>query len=265
MRIAATICLLREGAGGQEVFMIERSARIRFAGGALVFPGGKVDEEDRSDELLSRCDGLQQPADWDRGACVAALREAFEEAGLLLARREGQPQLLNEEELKALTQARSALLSGQRSFLSILEEHQLRLACEQVLPFTRWMTPELSPRQYDTYFFLAPAPNDQRGAHDGKEAVDSLWLSPQEALRQAHQGERRVIFPTRMNLRRLNDTGSVIDTFEACRQITPPPHIRPTMAEREGEMYLEIPETAGYPATSEPLVHILKEEGHLAK
>lgn len=198
IREAATVMLLRDDPELQ-VFMLRRNPRTVFAPGASVFPGGAVDDADRDPGLLARCRGRDDEAaslllGHDRGGLgfwVAAIREAFEEAGVLLACSAA---------IDRLPEAREALARGEQTFLDFVVAEDLLLDVGALSPFAHWITPPGAPRRYDTWFFAAAAPDGHAYRHDDDEAVASEWVSPAEALRQGELGEIDLFFPTQRSL-----------------------------------------------------------------
>lgn len=247
---AATILLLRDGKEDLEVFMVVRHQQIDFASGALVFPGGKVDEGDC--EVRELCEGAEGLHDVALSMRVAAIREAFEESGILLARDASSGRFIDRHRLGALDGYRTRLNEGDLSLRDFLVQERLHLACGMLTHFAHWITPEMMPRRYDTHFFLTPAPEDQRATHDGYESVDSIWISPGQALKEAAAGMRTVIFPTRMNVELLGRSHSVADAIDAAnrREIVP---VLPWTERREDGNYLCIPAEAGYSVTEEKM------------
>lgn len=243
---AATILLLRERNDELQVFMVVRHHQIDFASGALVFPGGKVDEQDFDEALLPFLSGAH--ADRDRRAIqVSAIREAFEECGVLLAYdlNVGQDALVTGARLSDLDACREPLNSGSLGLLEFLKRENLSLACDQLVHFAHWITPPMVPRRFDTHFYLAVAPSDHLAIHDGYESVDSVWISPAQALREAASGERTVIFPTLRNIEKLGISANVADAISAAEQDTIVP-VLPWTEKRQDGVYLMIPPEAGY-------------------
>jgi len=205
-RPASTILLLRQGAvDAIEVFMMVRHYQIEFASGALVFPGGSVDPRDQDiidrPELHAGSDGLDAATLNFR---IAAIRETFEESRILLARLRGSNDLIPAARAAAIADAhRDALNEGRISFAKILADNGLVLALDLLVPYAHWITPEGMKKRFDTWFFLAAAPPDQLGMHDGKESTDSIWLSPREALEGGDSGRFTLPFPTTRNLIKL--------------------------------------------------------------
>jgi 8-oxo-dGTP pyrophosphatase MutT (NUDIX family) len=212
-REAATVMLVRD-APGLEVFMLRRNLAAEFMGGAYVFPGGAVDPGDRSPELLDRCHGRDDSTASTQlglhaggmGFWVAAIREAFEEAGVLLARSAatGRPVDLDDPSTAArLETARRAVGRGERPFVEVVVGEDLLLDTGALHLFSHWITPPESPRRFDTWFFVAAAPDGHAYLHDDSETVASVWIRPAAALERAERGELEIIFPTMRNLEQL--------------------------------------------------------------
>ena len=241
---AATILMLRDHQqNGLEVFMVVRHHQIDFASGALVFPGGKVDPGDA--EVSAQCDGAADADDATRALMVGAIREAFEECGILLARIPGEADLVSGERLASLQHYRDALNKGEISLLEFLQKENLSLACDQLQPFAHWITPDMMPKRFDTHFYLARSPNDHIANHDGHESVDSIWISPDNALNGADKGKYNIIFPTRLNIEMLGESSSVKEALEMAKARTIVP-VLPRMEKRDDGNYLCIPPEAGY-------------------
>ena len=153
---AATILMLRDGQQGLEVFMVVRHHQIDFASGALVFPGGKVDEGDTN--VRDYCTGVDDLDDVALSLQVAAIREAFEECGILLARQVDGDHLISGEKLQSLHPYRERLNKGELSIREFLSSEGLLLACDQLNHFAHWITPSSEPRRFDTWFLAAPLP-----------------------------------------------------------------------------------------------------------
>lgn len=247
LRVATTVLLLRDGAGGMEIFMVQRHHQIEFASGALVFPGGSMDPDDRavaSDPvLMADAGGLDTETLAIR---VGGIRETFEESGILLARPRGLDSLLSASELARVEPQREALDEGRIGFGDLLRQHALAPAVDLLVPFAHWITPVNLPKRFDTHFLLALAPPDQVGRHDGRESVDSIWLSPREALQGAESGRFTLPFPTIRNLIKLDKLGSAQAALDFART-TPVVTVVPEMTRLEGGGHrLRIPAEAGY-------------------
>ena len=246
-RPAATVVILRDAADGIEVFMVERHREIDFASGALVFPGGKVDAQD-ADPAWGEL-AAPAPAAPDRSLFVAAGRETFEEAGLVLARRRGSEEIIDAAAADRLVEAqRVRLLKGETTFVDIVRGEDLVLAADLMVPFAHWITPERVPKRFDTHFFLVAAPIAQLGSHDGGESVEGLWITPQQALSDAEAGARTLVFATRMNLTRLTRYRTVAEAVAATRSkpvVTVMPKVKRTSEGR----WLQIPAEADYGIT----------------
>lgn len=224
-RLAATVMLLRDGDDGMEVFMIERHQGNDFASGALVFPGGRVDPEDHEIAVDAALFPAQGGVDAAAAALrVAAVRETFEECGVLLARSSGDTALVGAARLRDIEAAhRVPMVSGKRTFGEILAAENLVLAPEAMVHFAHWITPVHVPKRFDTHFFLAAAPAEQVALHDGQEAVDSLWIRPGIALQGIQTGAYKLVFPTLMNLQKLarnTRAAAAMDVARASRVVT---------------------------------------------
>ena len=154
---SSTILLVRDGNDGLEVFMVVRHHKIDFASGALVFPGGKVDPQDGWPDMRTFCDGAEGLADESLSLRIAAIREVFEECGILLARKDGQNTLLNATQLKSLEIYRNALNKKEVDMQTFVSKENLRLACDQLHHFAHWVSPEMLPKRFDTHFYLVSA------------------------------------------------------------------------------------------------------------
>ncbi len=248
-RDASTILLLRDSKAAREieVFMMVRHYEIDFNSGALVFPGGSVDKNDREiivhPELYSGGDGLDEAGLSFR---IAAIRETFEESGILLARPKGSKALVDAKRAREIEIAyRAELNEGKITFLKVLTDNGMLLALDELVPYAHWITPEGMPKRFDTWFFLAAAPPDQLGAHDGRESTDSIWVSPREALAGGDTGRFKLPFPTTRNLIRLGKQGNVKAAFDDSRGksiVT----VMPVMTRLNGGRQLRIPKEAGY-------------------
>jgi len=213
---------------------------------ALVFPGGKVGGRDGAPETLACCDGTEGLGASDAAHRVGAIREAFEEAGILLARRGSAP-LLNSD-VEALAEERLALAADALAIDRFLKDWGLRLALDALVPFAHWITPAAMRRRFDTHFFVALAPVGQAGVHAGGELVSSGWFAPAEALELGASGRVKLMFPTRMNLLRLVESATAqaaLQAARACKVVT----VEPIVTERDGKLYSRIPAEAGYPGT----------------
>ncbi len=246
---SATILMLRDGADGLEVFMVVRHHQIDFASGALVFPGGKADDNDFDPGLTPRLEGAADD-DAMRGTQVSAIREAFEECGILLARETGAATLVDGERLQRLEDYRTTLHNGSVTMRDFLEREDLCLACGDLVHFAHWVTPAMLPKRFDTHFFLAAAPPNHLAVHDGHESVDSVWIRPAEVLEQAARGERTVIFPTLRNVEKLAEFNSVEAALNAARTGTVV-RVEPWTERRDDGNYLCIPTEAGYKVCEE--------------
>ena len=166
-RPASTILLLRDGPTGLEVLMVERNVASEFASGALVFPGGRVDAADGTHE---------------QGLRVAGIRETWEEARLLLARRRNATRLINARELEALEQQLDAKLGRAADFADFVASGEIELATDLMVRFSHWITPAGRPKRYDTHFYLAPMPSDQKPGRNGTGMPSDPEVRPRSRL-----------------------------------------------------------------------------------
>ena len=250
-RPATTVLLLRpsrpgEGASPLEVFMVVRHHQIDAFSGALVFPGGKLEEADGDPALRARCGGADKIDDEALKFRVAGVREAFEECGILLARKRGQRALVAAVDLDGIEQRwRAQLAKDEASIVDLVDAEDLELATDLMVPYAHWITPAFAPKRFDTWFFLAEAPEDQVALHDGSESVDSVWISPQQAIDEAEAGRRTLVHATLKNLELLGETPSVTEAISAAcaRKVVT---VQPWLENRDGRRYLHIPADAGY-------------------
>jgi 8-oxo-dGTP pyrophosphatase MutT (NUDIX family) len=237
VRPAASVVMLRDGQDGLEVFLLKRHGLSEVLGGVYVFPGGKVDPEDAMLDMQARLDvppevlhaALGEPElDQLEAAAlhVAALREAFEETGVLYAQGAGAQQA---------TAAGDLLRQGE-PFDAILRALSLRLEVSRLQPWSRWITPiigAVARKRFDTRFFLAPIPEGQVARHDDHEATESVWLTPRDALRQYWDHAIELAPPQILSLAHLSRHASVGSALaEARRRL--PPTIRPELLDEDG-------------------------------
>ena len=250
-RDAATVVLLREGAGGgMEVYLIKRSRTVDFMAGAHVFPGGRLDKGDSSPSacaLLSTDSAALQerlgeplPAAHAAGLFVAAVRETFEEAGLLLGRLAAG---------WGAEDARRAAAGG--ALFTTLVEH---IDAAALVPWVRWVTPDVSPRRFDARFFLARAPEGQEPRVDGHEATEGLWIAPEKALERWLEGDMLLPPATAKCL----DALLVLRTVEAALESAakrPPPVMQPLVwnDKERGRAYISMPGDPRHPVRDDAL------------
>lgn len=216
---AATVAIVRDAHGGIEVLLLQRNLRSGFVAGVHLFPGGALDEADAAPEAERRCRGLDDGAasrilGLESGGLaywVAAIRESFEEAGILLA-CDGGGQLVSLATASTAAHflaLRRALNAGERDFIAVLQQEGLWLAAETLTFFGHWITPVGAPRRYDTRFFLAPAPEGQEPLHDSLETIDHLWVHPAVALDRQRAGQYQMRTPTVYTLKVFADYDTV--------------------------------------------------------
>lgn len=252
-RPAATVVLLREGPAGPEALLLRRHRRSGFAADAWVFPGGVVDLADRDPALGERLDGpsaaewaarlgLADPAE-AQGYVAAALREAFEETGILLARWDGVG-AVHAEAAASLEVARRALLGGVVGMRETVVGNGMRLSGDALLYLAHWITPEPEPRRYDTRFFAARVSAGAECVVHEAELVEARWLAPAEAVARFHTGELKMLPPTVRTLARLAEFHALPELWEALRD-APVPAILPRMRRHPEGVAIEVPDENG--------------------
>lgn len=240
-RPAATVMLLRDvpvadDAPAIEVFMLRRTGSAAFGAGMYVFPGGRVDPADGTTEIARYCRGLDDATASARlgvrrggiAFWIAAVRECFEEAGVLLAdRRDGEPVRPRDDD-------RHAVHDGELGLVELCRRDDLVLDLSTTHYVAHWVTPVGEGRRFDTRFFVSAAPPGQEPLHDEKETVDSLWVRPDEALRQHEAGDLMMMPPTAANLAFLAPHGTVDEALAAAAAVEQPPRIQPKLR-RDGD------------------------------
>lgn len=258
-RPSATVVLAREGQGAPEFFLVHRHARASF-GASYVFPGGVVDPADCEAEAFSRefpaeaanrCLGL---AAGGLDYYCAAIRELFEETGVLLARDAGGAMAagvsIPAAELEA---ARAALNDGGLRWVDFLRERELTLAADALRYFAWWTTPKARPKRFSTRFFLAALPEGQAAVHDGRELTDSRWANAAEALAAHEAGELVLPPPTRATLADFAGCGTLDELLEwaSRRRAAGVPRILPVIVPSGGRERILMPGDTDYPADAD--------------
>jgi 8-oxo-dGTP pyrophosphatase MutT (NUDIX family) len=226
---AATLVLLRQGAA-LEVLLTQRHYGSRFAGGDFVFPGGRVEDDDNPDDAARWCHGLDaleaarrlglEDAHTALGFWIGAIREAFEEVGVLLAC--GPDGALVRPTGPRFAEYRRACQEDNRAFWAMLCAERMTLATDRLVYFAHWITPEENPIRFDTRFFAAEMPPGQEAVPDEREIIAVRWLTPGEALQAGRRGEISLRFPTIKNLHLLEGAGRVSEVLDrlAAREVT---------------------------------------------
>lgn len=238
IRPAATVMLVRDGADGLEVFMLQRSLSAAFAQGQYVFPGGKVDDDDHGTSLEAICDGLDDASASARMGMasgglawlVAAIRECFEEAGVLLARPHGADDVVHfdtPDRVERFTRARHAIHDGEQSLVELCSAEGLTLLTDRMHLVDHWITPLGERRRFDTRFFVAVAPPQQEPLHDDGETIASLWVRPADAIEAWKCGELQMFPPTVASLRFLLVCDTTDAAMAAAEAVGIPPCIEP--------------------------------------
>jgi 8-oxo-dGTP pyrophosphatase MutT (NUDIX family) len=244
VRPAATVVLLDDVAGSLKVFMVRRHHTIAFMAGAHVFPGGRVDPGDR-DVHPSWCDLPPDDAVAVRppdAVYVAAVRELFEESGVLLARDEmgGWAAVDDSATRERFDGYRTEIHKGQLTLRKVAVRERLRVALDAVVPFARLITPPTEVRRFDTWFFVARAPGRQQAAHDSIEATDSCWIAPAAALDAARRGDLLLPPPTWVTLRTLAAFTSVEDVLAWASSVAVEGR-EPTLVQDSGRTHMLLP------------------------
>jgi 8-oxo-dGTP pyrophosphatase MutT (NUDIX family) len=246
-----------------QVFMLRRSLNADFVGGAHVFPGGAVDPDDRLAEVEARASG-RTDADASRlldcqsgglGFWVAAIRESFEEAGVLLARRRAPsaPVDLDDPEVAGrLERARGALNDRRLRFVDFLADEDLVLDVTSLHVFSHWITPMGMPRRYDTWFFVAEAPEGHAYFHDDMETIESTWVRPADAIERSRRGEVELIFPTFKNLEALTRFDTAAELVDYARTASGVGVTQPRIVRDATGTRLLLPGDSGYDDAIEP-------------
>ena len=242
---ASTVLIIRDGESGLEVFMVVRHHQIDFAGGALVFPGGKVDQSDY-DKKINQYLCKEETSDRENIPFkIAAVRECFEEANVLFAKNKNGREIITADELFKLKQWRDAFVNESTSMYEFASLENLLFSIDSLIPFSHWITPEKVPKRFDTRFYIAEAPKEHKGQHDGTESVDSIWINPQQALDDCLSGKRNIIFPTRLNLEQLNQSKTVAEAINNAKNsniVT----VTPLIEKLDEGIFITIPKEAGY-------------------
>lgn len=256
--------LVRDGDHGLEVFMVQRTHSASFARSQFVFPGGRVDEADHAVDLEPVCDEIDDATasarlGLDSGGLawlVAAIRECFEEAGVLLARDRGggivrfdTPELADR-----FAAARREIHAGQRSLVDLCAAEGLLLLAGEMHVVAHWVTPVGERRRFDTRFFVARAPEAQEPLHDDYETIASLWVRPADALARWERREMQMFPPTVASLRQLAQYGSADDAIDAAREAGVPPVLLPRVVLDDAGRFVDIvlPDDDRYESTPVP-------------
>jgi len=225
---SSSVVLIRDGASGLEVLMVERAKTMKFAPGAFVFPGGKVDEGDCEHGFWS--DYIDMPAAArDLSYRIAGLRELYEEASVFIASASGD-------------ETRPDL-----DFRDRIRVEGATLGVAEMELFAHWVTPEPIPRRFNTFFYLV-AHNGEKARHDGNEAVSYRWVNPEIILEDWENDKVPLMFPTRLNLLRLAEANTVDEAFEQARQRDVVKAL-PALSRNQEGVSLTIPEECGFGIT----------------
>jgi 8-oxo-dGTP pyrophosphatase MutT (NUDIX family) len=261
-RDAATVMLVRDERDGLHVFMLRRNLDSDFVGGAYVFPGGAVDEADRHSDLEAVCEGRTDAqasealgiAGGGLAFWVAAIRECFEEAGVLLAYDEHgeMVRLADSAVAERFARHREAVDRGTRRLVDVCAEERLRLAVDHMHYFSHWITPEGAPRRYDTRFFVCAAPPEQTPLHDNRETIANCWIRPADALERHRRGDFDLIFPTVKSLEAIARFERSADLLAAAAAAGEVPSIQPRISADGHGVRILLPGDAGYDTAVPP-------------
>jgi 8-oxo-dGTP pyrophosphatase MutT (NUDIX family) len=252
---AATVILVRHGVPlgtPWQCFMVRRHVRSEFAADVYVFPGGKVDAEDRRPDLMQFVLNHDEPHDRAESEVtwlalkLAGIRELFEEAGVLLANGpDGAPLRFEGANAGTFAEYRRKLQSGEMSMLDLARAEGLRYPADRLHPFSRWITPVISPRRYDTRFFVAYLPRGQEPLHDALETTDSAWIAPKNALRRYREGNFPLVFATEKHLERMSRFRSIEEMIASTEMADLQPVV-PKAIKRGDQMVFLLPGDEGY-------------------
>jgi 8-oxo-dGTP pyrophosphatase MutT (NUDIX family) len=236
-RDAATVCLLRDGPSGLEVFLMRRTTSMAFAAGMHVYPGGAVEASDSHVPVAGRADlavvAARTSSDDPRGMLVAAARETFEECGVLIA---VSPDGASAEVDDELETERAALDAGELTFASILERRGLVVDDAAIVPFAHWVTPEVEDRRYDTRFFMTEQPVGQHAAYIAGESDRSAWWRPSDALAASGDGRMAMLPPTAATLAFLASYADAATALAAAATIDVAPILPAPFLEADGSV-----------------------------
>ena len=235
--------MTRDSGNGLEVFMLTRLLKIDFAYGAIVFPGGKLDKHDSDPDLIELCE-KQYPGLDNLAARICGIRETFEEAGVLLARDSSHGDIISSRRCVELQITyRELLHKGSIALLEIIRKEDLELACDKLIPFARWIIPRSFSRRFDALFYLVKTPVDYIASHDCVESINSVWITPSDALKKADKGRVTLVFATRMSLQKLAKYDEVTSLINLTKkhEIIP---IEPHLHEKDGIVTYTIPTEA---------------------
>jgi 8-oxo-dGTP pyrophosphatase MutT (NUDIX family) len=255
-RPAATVLALRDGPSGYQVLMLRRNLKSDFVGGAYVFPGGGVDAGDSDPALQRLTFGVDEQETSKRlglsegglAYYVACLRELFEEAGLLIACRDGGAfvDLSDAQTVRRLADLRRQLNAGEIDFIDVLTSEGLVLDLRGLAYLAHWVTPVGPSRRYDTRFFVVLAPSDQTAAHDAGETIEEQWLRPFDALSSFQRGDFDMIFPTIKTLESIAHVESAHDVLDYANSRDSVTRIEPRIVMRDDRPQILIPGDEGY-------------------
>ena len=248
-RLASAIMLLRDTADGMEVFMVRRVIQSDFMPDVYVFPGGSVSADDHAAEQAENVCTPVAPTVADpegrtrlgNGTRAAAIRELFEEAGVLLAYRTGQVLAINEGDISRFDTYRRAFHDHTGSLVELAHVENLMLATDRLGYCAHWITPEGMPKRFDTHFFVATAPAEQEAAHDRLETSEGVWVRPADAVARSEQGTFPLVFATIHQLKDLAAFATAKDALESTTRNYVATRL-PVLVQEEGAVRVFLPE-----------------------
>lgn len=251
---ASSVILLRDTLKGVETFLIQRHVASSFMGGFYAFPGGNLEKDDSSDEVLALVEGISEDKAWVISGkitspqialahWIAGIREVFEEVGVLFVKdvRGNLISFEDETRKKIFERYRELINMGEMTFVQLLRKENLRLAADSLIHYSHWITPEVRKKRYDTHFFIALVPEGQIPSADQKEITAGIWLTPQQALKANISGDIPLTPPALCMLEALIPFSSAADIIGFVRERTMSDPILPILTTINGYEVLLMP------------------------
>lgn len=239
IRLASTIILIQKNMPF-DVLMMKRYKHNGQLSDAMVFPGGKLETQDLDTKWSKVVKNWDSVPTIERGMRIAVIRELFEEVGILLGHNINNQRCSKDDEI-----ARKLITEEKLNFYDFLQQQKIVIDLNILTLFSRWQAPTYVEKRFDTFFYLAPAPENQIAVPDGYEAVDIEWISPHKALELEKINQRKIIFPTRMNLKMLSEAKEFDDAFRNA-ELRKIEKVEPFVENRGAEKYLILDPKHGY-------------------